>query len=296
VQGREGVRQVSAVVALDIGGTHVTAARVEPDSASAEPLVRVDYAPHADRTVLLGGIVGAAASVAGPAADAVGVAAPGPFDYEHGICTIRGLGKLEALYGVDLRRELARALRVRPEAVVFLNDAEAFLLGESAHGAARGQARAIGLTLGTGLGSAFLVDGAIVRAGPGVPPDGSLHLLPFRDEPVEERISARGLRARMDRGRLDVRELAQGARAGRAGARQAFAAFAADLAEFLQPTVHDFEPTCLVVGGAIARAWDLIGDEVTAAFPSVDVARAVRIDEAALLGAALHALSTSARP
>jgi glucokinase len=295
VQGREGVRQVSAVVALDIGGTHVTAARVDPGSASAEPLVRVDYEPHADREVLLGGIVGAAASVTQPSVDAVGVAAPGPFDYEHGICRVRGLGKLEALYGVDLRRELARGLSVRPEAVVFLNDAEAFLLGEWAHGAAHGHARAIGLTLGTGLGSAFLVDGAIVREGPGVPPDGSVHLLPFRGEPVEERISARGLRARVDGG-LDVRELAEAARAGAADARDAFAAFGADLAEFLGPCVRGFEPTCIVVGGAISRAWDLIGDELTAGFPSIVVARAVRIDEAALLGAALHALSTSAPP
>jgi glucokinase len=275
------------VVALDIGGTHVSAARVEPHTALAAPLVRVEYEPNADRGTVLGAILGAAASVTDSAIRAVGVAAPGPFDYEHGICAVHGLGKLEAIYGVDLRSELARALDVRPDAVVFLNDAEAFLLGEAAHGAARGHARAMGLTLGTGLGSAFLVGGAIVREGAGVAPDGSLHLLSFRGEPVEERISARGLRARLGDGR-DVRELADAARAGDAGTRRAFAEFAADLWEFLRPSVDAFEPGCIVVGGSIARAWDLIGGPPEAA-------PAVRIDEAALLGAAVHALSTSAR-
>src|SRR4029078_4609074 len=105
VQGREGVRHVT-VVALDIGGTHVTAAQVESHTGKAEPLVRVEYEPHADRAILLDGILGAALSVAGCATRAVGVAAPGPFDYASGICRVQGLGKLEAIYGVDLRSEL----------------------------------------------------------------------------------------------------------------------------------------------------------------------------------------------
>jgi glucokinase len=284
-----------SVVALDIGGTHVTAAHVEPDTGKAEQLLRVEYEPDADRAILLDGILGAALSVAEPATGAVGVATPGPFDYANGICTIQGLGKLEAIYGVDLRSELAGALGVRSDAVVFLNDAEAFLLGEAAHGAARDRPRAIGLTLGTGLGSAFLVDGAIVRDGAGVPPDGSLHLLSFRGEPVEERISARSLRARAGDGQLDVRELAAAARTGSDDARRAFASFATELAEFLRPCVDAFEPAGIVVGGSIARAWDLLGGPLEAAYPSIDVAPAERIDEAALLGAALHALNRSAR-
>jgi glucokinase len=280
------------IAALDIGGTHVSAARVDLTARRAEQHVRVEYEPQADRDVLLDGILGAASSVSSPAVGAVGVSVPGPFDYANGVCTIRGLGKLEALYGVDLRRELAQACAVEAGAVVFLNDAEAFLLGEAGYGVARGHARAIGLTLGTGLGSAFLVDGAIVREGTGVPPDGDIHVLQFRGAPVEDRISARGLRARTNDGR-DVRELAHAARAGEAEARRAFDAFSADLTEFLEPCVRAFAPTCVVVGGSIARTWDLIGATLKAAFWQVKVTRAARLDEAALFGAAL---STSARP
>ena len=280
---------MSPVAALDIGGTHVSAGRVDLGSGTVERLVRVGYEPGADRPVLLEAILGAAASAADPAVDAIGVSAPGPFDYANGICRVRGLGKLEALYGVDLRKELAAACGTRPGAVLFLNDAEAFVLGEAAFGAAAGHARAIGLTLGTGLGSAFLVDGAIVRDGAGVPPDGSLHLLEFRGAPVEDRISGRGLRTRAGGGAIDVRELAAAARGGDRRAREAFARFAADLVAFLEPCLSAFAPTCVVVGGSIARAWDLIGDVLHAGFPAVDVAPAARLDEAALLGAARHA-------
>jgi glucokinase len=292
VQGREGVRQV--IAALDVGGTHVSAARVDLESARVEPLVRLEYEPHADRPVLLQAILTAASAVAAPAVAAVGVSVPGPFDYDTGVCTIRGVGKLEALYGLDLRGELAHAFGVRGAAVVFLNDAEAFLLGEAGHGAARGHARAVGLTLGTGLGSAFLADGAIVRGGAGVPQEGSLHLLAFRGAPVEERISARGLRARSD-GR-DVRELALAARAGDASAQGAFSGYSADLADFLDQCLRAFAPTCLVVGGSISRAWDLIGPALVAAFPHVEVNPSALLDEAPLLGAARYALSTSALP
>jgi glucokinase len=278
--------------ALDIGGTHVSAAGVDLQTAAVRPSVRIDHVPHASRDELLQSILRAADSVAATMITSVGVAVPGPFDYDRGICTIRGVGKLEALYGVDLRRELAGAFDLRGEAVVFLNDAEAFLLGESAHGAARGHARAIGITLGTGLGSAFLVDGLIVRKGCGIPPDGSLHLARFRGAPVEDRLSARGLLARVPGDQLDVREVAERARSGDSDARRVFAAFGDELAEFLQPWVRGFLPSCVVVGGSISRSWDLLGVGLQAALPIVTPA--ARLDDAALLGAAQHAAGGSA--
>ena len=121
------------------------------------------------RAELLGAILAAARSVADGATH-VGVATPGPFDYERGICTIRGVGssrRCSASISAPSSRVFSR--HADPRAIRFLNDAEAFLLGEAAAGAARGRSRAIGITLGTGLGSAFLVEGKIVRDGPGRP-------------------------------------------------------------------------------------------------------------------------------
>jgi glucokinase len=286
--------------ALDIGGTHVAGARVSLASASVDSAsrCRVSFPPGAARADLLASIVQAAVTAADGGIAGLGVAVPGPFDYEHGISAIRH--KLEPLYGVDLRRELAASLDL-PDAgrVRFINDADAFLLGEWWAGAARGHRRAVGVTLGTGLGSAFLQDGRIVDAGPDVPPEGALHLVPFRGGPVEDVISRRGLLARYGGERdalLDVEHVAERARRGESRAGMAFREFASALSEHLTPWVAAFSPTCLVVGGAIARAWDLLNpvleDELAGVGQLELVTQASNLEDAPLLGAALHASRT----
>jgi predicted NBD/HSP70 family sugar kinase len=273
----------------------VTAGRVHIQSATVDPgtRVRVEF-PPAGGPVLLERIVETAAAVATPEIGRFGVAAPGPFDYAAGIC--RTAHKLPGLYGVNLRRELGAALDLTGRhAVSFLNDAEAFVLGEWWAGAARSHTRVVGITLGTGLGSAFLEHGRIVRSGKRVPADGALYRLAFRGAPVEETISRGALLARYgassDAG-ADVEQLATRARAGEHRARVVFQELGGDLAEFLVPALEAFAPTCLVVGGSIARAWELLEpaleQRLTALRPLV-VARAATIDDAPLLGAARHA-------
>jgi glucokinase len=281
-----------SIAALELGGSHVSAARVDVASGRVANPLRVLLDPLGSRAELLGGIVGAGQSVA-DGATRVGVAVPGPFDYDRGVCTIQGVGKLDALFGLDLRSELSRVFPAAEAAAIrFLNDAEAFLLGEAAAGAARGRSRAIGITLGTGLGSAFLVDGEIVRSGPGVPPDGELHRVAFRARPVEDVLSGRGLRTRFGGG-LDPDRIASLADSGDPHASAAFAAFGADLGAFLAPAVLEFGAQCVIVGGAIARAWQHFGAPLAEAV-TADVTPAGRLDDAALLGAALHAVRSPA--
>jgi glucokinase len=286
------------VGALELGGTHVTAARVEGGGVVPGSRARRPLRPDGDRAELLGAILEAAVAANRPEVGRWGVAVPGPFDYQHGICTISRVHKLDALHGVDLRAELAGVLRLGDgRQIRFLNDADAFLLGEWRAGAARGQRRCVGVTLGTGLGSAFLADGRIRATGAGVPPDGRLDLIPFHGRPVEETISRRGLLARYRACRpgsdLDVEQVAARARAGDPVARQTFAEVMAGLGEFLAPWLRRFGASGLVVGGSIARAWDLIDPALRpalAGLPDLElVTPAANLDDAALLGAAAHA-------
>ncbi len=281
---------------IELGGSHVSSARivVHGDTTDLVDLRRADVSPDASRDELLACIVSAASHAADPSIAAWGVAVPGPFDYAGGVSRIRGVAKLDALYGVDLRRELASALRIRsPDVIRFINDASAFLIGESFAGAARGHRQAIGLTLGTGLGSAFLRDGGILETGPGVPPEGRLDLIPFRGGAIEDRISRRGLLAAYGRPGADVIDIAARARAGEADAKEVFAGFGAALGEFMAPWLVAFAPTALIIGGSISRSWDLFVDTFRLACPpalalsTCEVAQ--RLDEAALIGAAVHA-------
>jgi glucokinase len=287
---------VSGLVgALEIGGTHVSAARVDATRAHIDPsgVRRFALGAKSSRDELLGAISGAALEVRLAEITRWGVAVPGPFDYERGVSKIRGVAKLDALYGVDLRDRLSRELGAARLGMRFLNDAQAFVLGEWWTGAAKGHARAMGVTLGTGLGSGFLADGHAVVSGPAVPREARLDLVGFRGGPVEDVISSRGIVAAFG-ANIEVAEIAQRARDDDPKARAVFRDFGSALGDFLEPWVVRFAPTCLVFGGSITRAWDLFADAFLGACPdaaSLDrCGPADRLDEAPLLGAALYAL------
>ena len=272
------------VGALDIGGTHVTAGRVDVAARAVESRERVRLAHAASQAEVVAAITGAAASsIARDDVRRLGLAVPGPFDYASGVSRIAH--KLEGLYGVDLRAELCEALHLQAENVRFLNDADAFLLGEWWAGAARDHARVVGITLGTGLGSAFIEDGRIVAR------EVELYELSFRGAPVEDTISSRGLLARYGE-RCDVEDVATRAAAGEDAACRAFDELGQALGEFLLPSLQAFEPGCLVVGGSIARSWDLIRPGLLVELRKADgletVTVAEHLEDAPLLGAARY--------
>jgi predicted NBD/HSP70 family sugar kinase len=60
--------------------------------------------------------------------------------------------------------------------------------------------------------------------------------------------------------------------------------------------VRAFAPTCIVVGGSVSRAWDLLHAPLDGAFRDVSVVPAAHVEEAPLLGAAAYAVNTTARP
>lgn len=280
-----------AVGAADVGGTHVTVATVDPTSARllSEPR-RVDLPAQGEREPLLDALASALAGVAGQP-NRWSLAFPGPFDYARGIARISGLAKLDALYGVDLRAALSERLGPSVgQRTIFLNDAHAFALGEWWAGNAQGHRRVVAVTLGTGLGSAFLDDGERVTEGPSVPRQGWVYHLPAHGTILDELVSSRGMLRRYGAGeQISVRELADRARAGETRAATVFAETAELLTEALTPWISRFGATCLVVGGAIARAWELLAPGLDVAPAGAEAVRARHLDHAALLGAAVFA-------
>ncbi|MFF7158445.1 ROK family protein [Streptomyces sp. NPDC008139] len=284
-----------SVPVLEVGGTHVTAALVRLGGARSRVLAshREPLDGHAGADRITATLLHAAHALPSAPPARWGVALPGPFDYARGIARYRGVGKFDALEGTDLGALLRAGLPSRTGAV-FLNDAEAFLRGEWAEGAGRGHARVVGITLGTGVGSAFLHDGAAVNDGPTVPPEGRADLLTHHGAPLEDRVSRRALIAayRQASGRdLDVREIAAEARGGDGAARRVLDDAFAVLGETLGPWLRRFGATALVVGGSMTGSWDLIGPALTAGLPGdlPPPLPAARPAEAGLIGAARYA-------
>jgi glucokinase len=252
-----------SVPVLEVGGTHVSAAWVEVDGWQVRQLSRYQLRGDAEADELLAGLASAGACLdAGPGA-CWGIAMPGPFDYATGVAHYTGVGKFEKLAGIDIGSALYELLPHAPGAIRFVNDASAFLIGEWLIGAAVGASRCAALTLGTGIGSAFLDRGRVVDSGPTVPPQAEVHLLDRQGLPLEDWVSRRALRREYahavghDCG-LDVREIAALARTGDRHARATFDAAFTVLGEVVGPWLERFGADQLVVGGSISGAWDLI--------------------------------------
>jgi glucokinase len=267
------------VVALDVGGTSVKSAIVNPSGELAGPSQRtpIDSTQSADALLgALAGVIDALAPPAGPAIAGVAVAFPGPCDYERGVPGHHDDGKFAALAGVDLRGELRRRLGREDLAIGFCNDAEAAIVAEALHGSGRPFERVLGITLGAGLGACLVAGDTIVEVYGAVVP-GELYREAFGAATADDAFSDRGLRARLAG--------ADPASARDEDALRAFAAFGTDLGAFLAPWTEIMRADAVVVSGGIAAAFTRFGPALQAALPV-----AVRSGElgvaAGLIGAA----------
>lgn len=280
----------STVLAFDVGGSHIAAALC---NLADLQIVRHASAPlHDDATAeaFVALIHSLALQVAGDLTVVKGAAfaVPGPFDAVAGISYMKH--KLRSLFGFDLRAAVAQSLRFAPEQLVFLNDAAAFLLGEVEAGAARGAERAIGIALGTGIGSAFAVGGQLVTTGDGVPPGGEIWNVPYRGGIVEDLISTRALRKNyLNRTGRDEEVVAISAAAETdQEARAAFQDFGTNLGQLLREVCGGFAPATVVIGGGISHAAQLFLPAAERALQGIDfrLVASQLVDRAQLTGAA----------
>ncbi|MCK4795103.1 MAG: ROK family protein [Desulfobacteraceae bacterium] len=211
---------------------------------------------------------------------------PGPFDYENGLCLIQGQSKYDDLYQVNIRDELKKLLDF-DKPILFCNDAEAAVIGEANYGAGKDFDRVIGITLGTGLGAAFIVNGVSVHDGQGIPSNAELFPLKFKGKRADDLFSTRGLIERFHKRGFyysNVAEATEDIKQGNTSLISVFQKFGEDLGQFLLPFVDDFGADVLLVLGGISGAIEYFHREVEdqlniPVFPG-------RSQNAALLGAA----------
>ena len=89
----------------------------------------------------------------------IGIAIPGPFDYENGISLMKNQKKFDALYEVNVKKSLAEKLGIDSRNIKMNNSTPCFLTGEVIKGAGRGYNNILAFTLNYGLGSAIYVNG-----------------------------------------------------------------------------------------------------------------------------------------
>lgn len=279
-----------SVLGIDIGGSHMTAALVNLETRSLVQgtLQReaVDSNDTAENILTCWcKVINQVFNEAKVVEKHIGIAMPGPFDYQNGISLIQDQEKFRSLYQLNLKQELALRLHIQPDQVRFLNDAAGFLQGEVFGGAAREGKRVIGLTLGTGLGSAFLENGVAV--------DAALWQSPFKDGIAEDYLSTRWFIHRYFQctGQVieDVKALAA-LNSKSPVVNQIFEEFGQHLAEFLSPFIIARQADVVVLGGNIANAHPYFLPALLAKLQELKVDTTIKIAElkevASLIGAA----------
>jgi glucokinase len=270
----------AGVAVLEVGGSHVTAAVVVPGSWQVEALRRTPLDSRTSAEEIVAQLARAASQL--PLDHGLALALPGPFDYETGIAWYRGVEKFDSLYGHDLGKSLRDLLDL--DRVVFVNDAEAFAVGEWTAGTLQGLDRCAGVTIGTGIGTAFLLNGRVVRTGDTVPPGGELYRTTYRGKPLEDWISARAILAAYGEA-PGVKEVADAARAGDTRAHQVLLDAFTVLDEALTPWLDRFGATRVVLGGSISGAFDLVQQLF-----DFDVTVTEDTEHAAIVGTAARAI------
>lgn len=278
------------VLGVDIGGSHITAAIVDVDKGILvkDSIKRNDVNSKNDKDAILTAWCKVIRNANGGELHAnckIGIAMPGPFDYKNGISLIKDQDKFNSLFGLNIKKELAERLNIPPSNIKFVNDAASFMYGEANYGAAKGYNNALGITLGTGLGSATAING--------VAKDAELWNSKFLGGIAEDYLSTRWFLKKyseLSGKEVDgVKKLASMVKIDQY-AKQVFNEFGRALGHFLADFIKDTGSEVVVLGGNISKSFDLFGPPLIENLKAYHLDTAIKItklnEHAQLIGAA----------
>lgn len=267
---------IKPAIGSDIGGTHITCRLFDlhTNSFDGSRIVRSAVDCHAPAGEILdkwaSSVIQAAGEIPLSSLAGIGMAMPGPFDYESGVAWFENVGKFEQLYGVNIREELlARFQLPKDFRIRFQNDAACFAIGESYTGQVAAHRRLLAITLGTGFGTTFIKDHLPVAGKYGIPDDGFLYHIAAGNSIADDQFSTRWFLKeylRLTGNTIaGVKELAQQAEHNELVAG-IFMDFGKALGEFLAPWLLGFDAGGLVIGGNISAAFPLFGEQMQHVF------------------------------
>jgi len=284
------MNKINYVLGIDIGGSHITAAVLDMQQRDIlkNSFTRDRVNPHGTTEQIIKtwcNTIKAAYKKVDMGVGRLGIAMPGPFDYENGISYIAGNDKYAAFYGLNVKNMLAGELQINSDQILMSNDASCFLAGEVFAGEAGAYQNLVGITLGTGLGSAVCSDGKIT--------DANLWCAPFLDGIAEDYLSTRWFLKRYYEltglNILNVLELTM-LYDESPTVRKIFTEFSHNLGLFLKDFQQDNAAEAIVIGGNIANASARFVPNVVKYLQSLDINCPIHIsklnEDAALVGAA----------
>ncbi|MBC8054908.1 MAG: ROK family protein [Sphingobacteriaceae bacterium] len=215
----------------------------------------------------------------------IGIAVPGPFDYDKGIFLIQNLQKFDALYQMNIKELLSERLNIPKENIRTANNSPCFLHGEVLHGAAKGYNNVLGFILSSGFGSARYTDG--------VATDADLWKVHFKNSIANDYLDIKWISQRYKEFTgMDVTELSELTKLAKTDdgiGQLVFGEYGENFATFLAQYASLYDSDLVLVGG-YTDAWGQflqhVKDRMEDRRIKVPIKQAVLGDAAILIGAA----------
>jgi glucokinase len=264
-------------IGMDIGGTHVRLGAFDSQGQllGQNEASIASIGPERGLHLIEALIHEMLDSLVSPTLSGIGIGCTGPLDIKLGL--INNPYTLEGWSNVPIVEHLHQAFDVP---VHLENDADAAALGEYWQGAGRQAKRLYAVTVGTGVGTALIVDGEIYRGVDGSHPEGGHQLIDPNGPQCycgycgcwESLISGTAISnfarnaehneqllalAGGDLSRIDTRLVAEAARAGDPLATEIMQKAARDFCLGIINIITLFVPDVLVLSGGVMKSADL---------------------------------------
>ena len=260
------MNSITKTIGVDVGGSHVTASLINLTDQDSL-LLQISHKPLDSKnkaSSIITTIGNSILEVAGSDQQivTVGIAFPGPFNYDKGVSEITGVGgKFESTFGLHVEQALKNITELNNTFFSFSNDAHCFALGANFKLKLKGE-RKIFLTLGTGFGSAFMEDNDLLKLHPQLPSSGFFYDQKFLDSTADDHFSTRWFLNEYKKiTHLEIGSVKEMIDHDPIIAKIVFEKFGSNLGTFLLPWLRKFKCTELVIGGNISRASDLFNEQ-----------------------------------
>lgn len=188
----------------------------------------------------------------------IGMAFPGPFDYQKGQSLMKGISKYDSIYKISLSDAIKNENgNINNVPFIFLHDVASFALGICSTNKYKKYNRIMNLCIGTGTGTSFTENGCIVVNSNLIPENGWIYNTPFRDSIIDDYISVRGFNNLCKKHlgyEVEGYNLHKMAKEGNDKAITVFKEFGLILKDAIAHFLIDFDVQLLIFGGQISKS------------------------------------------
>lgn len=279
------------MVSTDIGGSHLISAVINLRSNSIlnDTIMNTKYDSFSSASQILEVWNDHFSSFRERGFMKYGMAIPGPFDYSSGLGQYNPQKKLAALSGQNFYNIFKDLLGANVK-LRFENDAACFGMGELLSNQELSEKRIIALTIGTGLGSCFIVNGSLVKNHASLPEGGEVYRLPFLEGIADQYFSTKWFvgycEEKYSKTYLGLSEIIFSLK--KIEIEKMFDLFCENFIEFILPVLKEFDADVLIFGGNISKAHGYFLNKIQMNLQkeyAVELKVSNKIDTAALLGA-----------